>query len=156
MEPEAYGDRSEWSVIEGGPPDALWPVIVAAYVDPLRELWRKTGIAMVPSARSCYRPADYEISRGRAGNSLHTFPPGSLGACDIRRLDGGQIEEVIDTVIEGTPFRRIALYPGQGFIHVDYGGDRLRSGSRRSLWLCRGPLQRWEYMSPLPGIVNGW
>lgn len=153
---KVYDTPDEWIVTGSGMPAELWPVIGSAYVAPLLQLCSVHGIALVPSVRSCYRPMEYELSRGRNGRSLHCFPQGSLGACDIRRADGGKIEEVIDVVIDRCPFRRIALYPAQGFIHVDYGGDQLRDSSRRSLWLCDGPLSRWRFMSFLAGPVYGW
>jgi len=150
-----YEDRGQWTTSDQELPGDLWQLIKWRYVEPLRQLAIVQKVVLVPSARSCYRPKDYEREHGRSGNSLHCFPPGSFGACDIRRLDGGHIREVIDTVIERTPFRRIALYPGHGFIHVDYGDGEKRPGTRRSLWLCEGPLQPWVFMSHLAGPVVG-
>lgn len=122
-----------------------------AYIIPLQTLWYTHGVGLVPSDRSCYRSVEYELSRGRSGRSLHTFPPDTKGACDLRLHNFARIEHVIDTVIEELPFRRIVYYPNNNFLHVDYGEKGRRSGDRRSLWVCAGPLQPWIRQSWLAG-----
>lgn len=124
-----------------------------AYIIPLQTHWYLRGIALVPSAHSVYRPIPYEHSRGRSGNSLHTFPPGTRGAADLTMRDGSHVMHVIDQIVEELPFRRICLYKAHNFVHVDYGEKGRRSGERRSLWEAVGPGSVWVRRSWLPGPV---
>lgn len=153
QEPTAYTDPTAWSITGSLPPPEVWPVIRDAYIIPLQTFWYSSGIALVPSAHSVYRPIQYEHSRGRSGRSLHTFPAGTLGAADITTLDGTPVIHVIDRVIEELPFRRICLYRSNNFIHVDYGDHGARSGDRRSLWECAEPRAPWQFRSWLAGPV---
>lgn len=152
QEPAAYTDPSSWIITQEQLPQDLWPVIRDSYIIPLQTLWHTHGIGLVPSARSVYRPKEYELSRGRLGGSLHTFPPGTRGAADLTTHDGGEVIYHLDSVIEVLPFRRICYYGLKNFIHVDYGDQGRRSGDRRSLWYCSGPGAPWQFQSWLPEI----
>lgn len=146
-EPEAYTTPTDWTITRELPPPHIWPAIRDGYILPLQTLWYLEGIALVPSLHSCYRPPSYERSKGRSGNSLHCFPAGSMGACDITLSDGRPVIEVVDRVIEELPFRRIVVYHGHNFLHVDYGEPGRRSGERRSLWACSAINGSWVRQS---------
>ena len=151
-EPAEYTDPTAWTITRELPPPDLWPVIRDAYILPLQTLWYLEGIALIPSLHSCYRPKWYERSKGRSGNSLHCFPAGTLGACDITLADGAPVIHVLDRVIEELPFRRICVYRGHNFLHVDYGEQGRRSGDRRSLWECATITGQWVRRSDLPEL----
>jgi hypothetical protein len=142
-------DPRAWS-IDGPPPQAVWERIQRHYIEPLRAFGQRTGVYLVPSARSCYRSRSYELARGRSGTSWHTFPPASRGACDLVRADGGPMSDVMPAVRGFLPFPSIAWYPANGFIHVDYHVRRKRPG--RSLYLCKSPVSEWVFSVTLPEI----
>lgn len=149
-EPEAYTDPSQWSRTEDPIPPDVWAIIRDHYITPCSRLFYHHRVALVPSDRSCYRTVAYELSRGRRGSSLHTFPPGTLGACDLTTASGLEIIHHLDTIVDHGPWRRIAVYTNNNFIHVDYGDQGARSGDRRSLWACARPREPWRLMSYLP------
>lgn len=149
-EPTAYSDPAAWTITDDRIPPHIWDTIRDHYITPCTRLFYHHRIALVPSARSCYRPESYERSRGRSGNSLHTFPPGTLGACDLTTASGSPIIHHLDTIVDHGPWRRICIYTAQNFAHVDYGDQGRRPGDRRSLWACTGPNEPWRLMSYLP------
>lgn len=149
-EPPAYTDPAQWTIHGTRPPEDLWPVIRDRYVVPLQQLWVHLGVGLVPSMRSVYRSRDYELTKGRTGNSLHTFPAGTFGAADLTPHDRCPVMHHLDTLVDYSPFRRICVYRGSNFVHVDYGGPGSRSGDRRSLWFAASPYGRWQLQSYLP------
>jgi hypothetical protein len=149
FEPEAYNNPALWTITGELPPPHVWPVILNNYIRPLTSLFYSEDIALVPSMGSCYRSPEYELLKGRSGRSLHCFPTGTRGACDITTFDKSPIIHIIDVVIDQLPFRRICVYPNNNFIHVDYGEGAGRSGDRRSLWKCDGPTRQWQLQSYL-------
>jgi len=131
-------------------PPAIWSRVQRFYVEPLRAFGLLSGVWLVPSGRSCYRPVEYERTRGRSGRSQHTFPPGSRGACDLVRADGGSMAEVLPAIRASLPFPSVAWYPANGFVHVDYLRRKNRPG--RSLYLCASPVSVWRFSLTLPEI----
>lgn len=149
-EPEIWSRPEGWSVTGEKPEPWIWGTIRAYYVRPLRDLMKRTGVILVPSVGSVWRSEVYEHSKGRSGQSLHTFPVGSAGAADLRALDYRGILHVVDLLVEHCPFRRIAVYPRQNFVHVDYGRDVSAWDGSRQLFQCEGPERPWILMSNLP------
>jgi hypothetical protein len=146
-EPAAYSDPTAWHVNRGRIPPEIWELVREHYVRPITSFYYATGIRLVPSLNSVYRPQDHEIERGRSGSSLHCFPPGTKGAADLTLEGGGPVIHVLDRVIDELPFRRICVYPEHNFLHVDYGEPGRRSGDRRSLWQSASLGGPWIRMS---------
>lgn len=147
LEPAAYDDPTAWHVNRGRIPPEIWGLVRDHYIIPITTFYYTTGIRLVPSQNSVYRPLDHEHTRGRTGLSLHCFPAGTKGAADLTLEDGSPVIHILDQVIDALPFRRICLYPNHNFIHVDYGGPGVRSGQRRSLWQCTSVRGQWVRMS---------
>lgn len=143
-------DPSAWSIDGTQPPPRVWKMIQEHYIAPLLAFGKAHGVYLVPSMRSCYRSPEYERKKGRAGSSYHCFPPGTRGACDLVRADGGSMADALDLFKASLPFPRIAWYPANGFIHVDYGERSGRKG--RNLYLCKSPSSLWVHAFTLPDI----
>jgi hypothetical protein len=149
-EPTPYTDPKAWVITGELPPPDVWPRIERYHVRPLTTLWHAHGIALVPSGGSCYRPVEWEKAKGRSGGSLHTFPPGSRGACDLVLADGADIIGVMDHIIDSLPYRRLCYYPGHNFVHADYGDQDGQAAATRSMWIADGPGARWRRLYRLP------
>lgn len=153
--PACYADPVAWSITGEPLPLHVWDIVRANYIAPLRELLRVHGVALVPSiapgavSGSCYRPPAYEKRKGRSGSSLHCFPGGSLGACDLVMMGGGVITPAALAALRtSSPFMRVCYYPRNGFAHVDYGGPGVtRVG--RGFYNCVSPAAAWQYVGPL-------
>lgn len=155
--PTAYTDPLAWSITGEPLPPYVWDIVRASYIAPLRELLRVHGVALVPSVApgavsgSCYRSPTYEKSKGRSGSSLHCFPGGSLGACDLVMMGGGVVTPSAIAVLRAaSPFMRVCHYPKNGFVHVDYGGPGVtRVG--RNFYTASAPAAAWRCVGPLVG-----
>jgi hypothetical protein len=146
-----YNNSAQWCITSAPPPPRVWDIIRGAYVEPLRYLRDVHGVELVPSGRSCYRPKGWELAKGRKGTSLHTFPAGSRGACDLIMRGGGKITERALHVLKlHAPFARICHYPNNGFVHVDYGGRGTRPG--RSFYVCASPAGAWRFVCDLSPV----
>lgn len=139
----------KWCIEDRPCSPEVWDRVVIFHLVPLLIFEECTGITLVPSRRSCYRSRAWELSHKRPGSSLHTFPAGSRGACDLVRADGKPITECTDEIVRWLPHRRIALYPRNGFAHVDYGDRSGLLNQRRTLWHCSSPTAAWDHVSDL-------
>jgi hypothetical protein len=142
-------DRRAWCIY-GAMPAAIWDRVQRFYIEPLRAFGKAHGVWLVPSARSCYRSPEHELKRGRSGTSMHCFPPGTRGACDLVTVDGTAISGHLPTIKAFAPFNRIAWYPANGFIHVDYGERSVRKG--RTYYMCASPVSAWRFIATLPPL----
>jgi hypothetical protein len=149
-EPPQYQTPEAWIISGPLPERSVWDRIEAHHVRPLCTLFHVTGVPLVPSGRSCYRPRSYELQRGRSGSSLHTFPGSSRGACDLVRADGVGVSSALDLLIVRGPWRRICHYPRNGFVHVDYGDANGVICERRQLFTCAGGSAPWRFVRWLP------
>ena len=150
-EPKQWADPSAWCILGTDPPRYVWGIIRANYVEPLRRLRELHGITLVPSGRSCYRPPSWEVAKGRPKNGLHTFPPGSLGACDLVMDGGGRITaEAVHALRLSAPFARICHYPSRGFVHVDYGGPGVTRLGRS--YFEADPSGAWRFVGDMDAV----
>ncbi len=89
------------------------------------------GAPIMVSSNSGYRSEQYEKSKGRSGNSEHTFK--GKGAADYTAEDLDKLEGLL---IECSPYTRIARY--ETFIHCDYkandGYKYIYSSDSASQW----------------------
>ena len=82
-------------------------------LNPIREA---LGSPIIISQKSGYRPREYEIVRGRSGNSQHCFM--GKGAVDLTcKMDKFQ---ELHELLKNSPFTRTCLYPSERFIHCDF------------------------------------
>lgn len=154
-DPKEWTRPASWHIQGADLPGYVWDIVQGCYLPALRTVRDATGLQLVPSrpsgaaGGSCYRPASYEKIRGRSGSSLHCFPGGSLGACDLVRA--GQLPLTLDDVnrIRAlVPFARLCWYPNNGFVHVDYFGPGVtRTG--RGFFTASGPAAPWRYVGAL-------
>ena len=149
-EPEVYSNPRGWQIDQGWPPPIVWEVILQYHIRPLVTHYHSTGIALVPSRGSCYRPVAWEQIKGRSGMSLHTFRVGTRGAIDLVRSDGVDVATELDWLIEESPYRRICFYPLERFIHADYGDHDGQLCDRRQLYEAPNRQGDWKFRSWLP------
>lgn len=138
-----------WSPVEGPIPASIWEKIQDHHIEPLRDLYRRTGAMFFPSLRSGYRPKAYELAKGRSGSSHHTFPGFSRGAVDLVMWNGEHVRHYVDLIVEYGKWRRIVLYSGKAFVHVDYGERPDLAHCRRRLFEGLGPDGVWKLRSYL-------
>ena len=96
---------------------------------------------IIVSKNSCYRPHQYEIDKGRSGNSQHTFRDitnGKRGAADYTCED---LEALLNGLIKHSKYMRICVYPKNNFIHCDYASNQ------RQLFYDYG--NGWEFIRNL-------
>lgn len=153
-EPPQFDDASAWTVDHSLPARGVWDRIVKYHVMPCMDLFHAHGVGLVPSVGSCYRSVAHEISKGRPGTSLHCFPVGTRGACDLVRADRVDMATVIDLLVEQGPWRRICWYPVQRFVHVDYGDHKGQPVARRQLFEAPHIHGSWSFRSFLPEITK--
>lgn len=149
-EPPQYSDPHAWTITGALAPPDVWERILKFHCTPLHTLWISKLVQVVPSGGSCFRSVEWEKSKGRSGSSLHTFPAGSRGACDLVLADGADIIGVMDHLIEDLPYRRLCYYPGHNFVHADYGDQDGKAAPRRTMWIADGPHARWRKLYYLP------
>ena len=148
--PAHFSDPHLWTIDSMYPSRSVWDRIFSHYVTPLIEYYQASGIALIPNRGSCYRSPAHELTRGRSGNSLHCFPALSSGACDLVRLDGLPIATVLDDLCLDLPFRRIAFYPNNHFVHVDYGDRGGVQLLHKQLFTCSSITAEWVHQSNGP------
>ena len=148
--PRIFGNPRKWTVNGTVPDPEIWRRIELYHIAPLLELWRETGIVLMPSRGSCYRPISWELMRKRSGNSLHCFPGSSKGAIDLVREDGFDIVTILDHLALFSPWRRICYYQNHSFVHADYGDRSGVEVIRRQLFVCDDDRSSWVFKSWLP------
>jgi hypothetical protein len=146
---------SKWTTSQSAIPVHIARTIYYAYINVIRELEKNFSVKFVPSQNSCYRPYAYEISRGRSGGSLHTFPAGTLGACDLITSKGRITASDLDLLKIYSPFKRICYYPNNGFVHVDYGLPGMPV-HRREYYTCISPTAKWVFVGDLDDNREFW
>jgi len=141
--------------IDSTPPVHIQRTIYQLYVRVAGEIMQRHNVNLIPSQRSCYRSYGYEIKRGRSGSSLHTFPAGTGGACDFVLKTGPIDDNALHVLKLHSPFRRIAYYPNNGFVHVDYGMPGLPLHVRQ-FFTCASPKSPWKYQGDLADNRDQW
>jgi len=92
------------------------------HIFPMQKVREELGVWITASLNSGWRPNWYEKSKGRSGNSQHTYEDewvkGS-GAVDWTCADFPRNKDrLLELIIKHTTYTRIAIY--NGFIHCDY------------------------------------
>lgn len=124
--------------ISGEPiPQDIADKILKHHIEPMNPIREEIGMAIWPSENSGYRSYAWEKSKGRSGNSQHTFK--SKGAVDWTCSDLDLLEKHL---IENTSYTRIARY--STFIHCDYKAE---DGKR--YYFKSSPSSKWEFIKTL-------
>jgi hypothetical protein len=90
------------------------------------------------SLKSGHRPASYERSKGRSGNSEHsTFNQRGRGAVDLVYYP-----ELLEELLKDTFYTRICYYPNNGFIHC----DRRPTEGGRQYFEANSPSGKWNFI----------
>jgi len=118
------------------------------HILPILPVREAIGLPLTASKKSCYRSKEWEISKGRSGESQHTFENG-LGACDWTFAKGvnrtiENLDKLKALLIKHTLYTRIAVYPT--FIHCDYketSGKRYIFKATSSGWSHIGTSRLW-------------
>lgn len=151
MDPVEYARTERWCITGQPPPPWIADRIHAHYVRPLLRLHDEGGPLFDVSNHSCYRPKAYELSKRRSGTSYHTFPRVTLGACDLLVPHGLDCFQAGELLVKRMAFRRVCVYPNNGFIHVDYGQHQVpgeRGKAQR--YICKSPTSPWVRVPTFP------
>jgi hypothetical protein len=87
------------------------------HIVPLNPIRHELKMPIHVSKNSGYRSVEYERLKGRSGNSEHTFK--DMGAVDLTCAD---MNALFNLLVKFSPYRRIAIYKEQNFVHCDYKG----------------------------------
>ena len=145
MKRSDYFNITLWCITGSVPPPDVANRLRVGFIGPLWALHERTRKLFTCSQRSGYRPRAYELDRGRSGGSLHCFAKDTLGAVDLLPPPGMSVLDAGELLRENIPFRRVCAYPGNGFLHVDYGFSSQYpvEKSRAQRYLCKSPTSAW-------------
>lgn len=129
-----YFSFEELCITDDPVPQEVATKLLEYHIIPMNKVRELLNRPITASQRSGYRPKAYELSKGRSGNSQHTFQ--HLGAVD---WTAGNIDKLLELMIRYTDYTRIAYYPVNHFIHADY------KGNTRMLFTST-PDSRWTFV----------
>lgn len=116
---------SEFNITGDPIPEDVADKILKWHICPMIPVRKELNTPIWASQSSGYRPVEWELSKGRSGNSQHTFK--GKGAVDWTCKNFSQNKELLlELIIKYTDYSRIAVY--DTFIHCDY--KYTKSGSR--------------------------
>lgn len=116
-----YFTISEFCIVDELIKQEIADKILLNFISPLNSIRHQLGVPLTISKRSGYRPVEYELFKGRPGDSEHTFT--GKGAADLTCSD---MKALANLLAVQSPFTRIAYYPDHGFFHVDYKAEGKR------------------------------
>lgn len=104
-------------------PEGQIPVHVVQKLDKyhrpiLNEIREELGCPVIISKHSGYRPVEWELERGRSGDSQHTFK--HKGAVDVtcKKMRFYNLLKLL----KDSDYRRVAYYVANMFVHCDFKG----------------------------------
>lgn len=151
MDPHEYARTERWCITGQPPPKRIADILQAHYIRPLLRLADETGHLFDVSGGSGYRTREWELSKRRSGNSLHCFPVESLGACDLLPPKGLDIFQAGELLVQHMGFRRVCVYPRNGFIHADYARHKIPGERKRAQrYMCKSPTSDWLRVPTFP------
>lgn len=113
--------------------------LLTYHMIPVSVVREKLGTSMTASQKSGYRPYEWEIARGRSGNSQHTFK--GKGAIDwtCKNFRGNK-QNLLELLVQYTDYTRFAVY--NNFIHCDYkttstGKREIYTSTPASVWTLK-------------------
>ena len=121
-------------------PQDIADKVLLYHIVPMNKVRQELDEAIFCSQKSGWRPKEWELSRGRSGNSEHTFikkgaVDWTIGGVDKHEVDGN-FEGLFKMILEHTNYTRIAVYPSARFIHCDYASTyrKLFLSTNASKW----------------------
>ncbi len=130
---------SEFNISGEAIPEDVADKILKWHVQPMQDVRDSLKQAVWPSQESGYRSVKWEKSKGRSGNSQHTFK--GKGAVDWTCKDfSTNKDRFLELIIKHTDYTRIAVY--NSFIHCDY---KHTSDGQRQLFTST-PDSKWEFV----------
>lgn len=129
---------SEFCITYGDVPQDVADKILTHHIVPMLVVRKEMGAPITASQNSGYRSYKYERSKGRSGNSQHTFK--GKGAVDWKAKDLDKLEELI---IKHTDYTRVTRY--KNFIHCDYAPT---AGNHRQYFVSGGD-SKWKFIKNL-------
>ena len=124
-------------VIDGKPiPLDVAQKLLIHHMIPVSVVREKLGVPITASQKSGYRPYEWEIARGRSGNSQHVFK--GKGAVDwtCKNFRGNK-KELLELLVQCTDYTRYAVY--NNFIHCDYKPTK---DNRKEIYTST-PASKW-------------
>ena len=116
------------------------------HIIPMNNVRLELDEPVTASAKSGYRPEEYELSKGRSGKSQHTFKydwKRGSGAVDWTCKDFEKNRDrFLNLIIKHTKYTRICVY--DTFIHCDYK-DTIND--RRELFRYDG--EKWQFIKKI-------
>lgn len=108
-------------------PQDIADKILLYHITPMNRVREAIQEPVFCSENSGWRPEEWEISRGRSGDSQHTFKKKgavdwTIGGVEKHKIDGN-FEGLFKAIVELTEYTRIAVYPSARFIHCDYAAN---------------------------------
>lgn len=108
------------------------------HIMPMQPVRETLGVWLTASEHSGYRPRQWELKKGRSGNSEHTFT--GKGAVDWTCKDFVKNKsKLLELIIKHTSYTRICIY--DGFIHCDY---KLTKSEHREVYTSNSKSQ-WKF-----------
>lgn len=131
---------SEFNISGKNIPEDVADKILKYHISPMIEVRNEMNVPIWASQKSGYRSVSWEKSRGRSGNSQHTFK--GKGATDWTCEDFSNLKyDLLKSIITNTSYTRIAIY--NTFIHCDY--KNTNSGERELF--KSDSSSRWELVA---------
>jgi len=90
--------------------------ILEYHIKPMEHVQKYHEGDITCSQRSGYRPPIYEKKKGRSTTGQHCFI--EKGATDW--TTNGDLNDLLDMIIENTDYTRLTIYIESNFIHSDY------------------------------------
>lgn len=112
-----YFDFDELVITGDSVPLDVATKLMNYHIIPMSRVRNALGLPITASQKSGYRPYEWEISRGRSGDSQHVFK--TKGAVDwtCRNFKANK-QKLLTLIIEHTDYTRMAVY--NSFIHCDH------------------------------------
>lgn len=129
---------SEFNISGKSIPEDIADKILKWHITPMIPVRVEIGTTVWASQSSGYRSTYWEKSRGRSGNSQHTFK--GKGAVDWTCYNFTINKDVLlELIIKYTNYSRIAVY--DNFIHCDY---KVTSSGKRELYSSNSN-SKWKF-----------
>ena len=136
-----YFTFAELCIINDPLPLDVADKLLKHHILPMNKVREALGKPITASQRSGYRPKNYEIRKGRSGNSQHTFE--GLGAVDWTAAD---VHALLQLILANTPYERVCYYPNNGFIHCDHRHSADRKPGFKRYYECPSPAGQWRFI----------
>ena len=130
--------------ISGAPiEESIADKILHYHILPMQTVRNYFAKPIMVSQNSGYRSKEWELSKGRSGNSQHCFEGNGAVDWTCKNFKSNS-HELLELILKYTKYTRMAIY--KGFIHCDYNTT---SSGKREIFTST-PNSKWT----LKEIVN--